>query len=112
LGVALGADPLTFQGLAGVGDLVATCFSPLSRNHRLGEMLAAGMTPLQALAEIGEAVEGVATAEAVGAIAAQAGVEMPIASTVAAALAGHLTVLEAAQRLLERPPASEASSLD
>jgi len=91
---------------------MATCFSPLSRNHRLGVMLAGGMTPMEALQEIGETVEGVATARAVEELAAGSGVEMPIAATVAAALTGRLTVLEAASRLLERPPAAEASSAD
>lgn len=112
LGAALGADPLTFQGLAGVGDLTATCFSPLSRNQRLGALLARGLSREAALAEIGEAVEGVPTAAMAVALAAQVGVEVPIASTVADVLEGKLSVNEGARALLERPPAAEAASAD
>lgn len=103
LGVALGARPLTFQGLAGVGDLAATCFSPLSRNHRLGELLARGRTPDAALAEIGEAVEGASTARVALRIAREAGVELPLAEQVAAVLDGRRTVAEAMSELLSRP---------
>lgn len=103
LGVALGARPLTFQGLAGVGDLAATCFSPLSRNHRLGELLAKGRTPDAALAEIGEAVEGASTARVALRLAREAGVELPLAEQVAAVLDGRRTVAEAMSELLSRP---------
>ena len=58
LGVAAGADPLTFQGLSGMGDLVATSYSPLSRNRRLGELIGQGATLADALASIGETAEG------------------------------------------------------
>lgn len=102
LAVAAGADPLTLQGLAGVGDLAATCFSPLSRNRRLGELLARGSGVTDALDAIGEAVEGVATAPVVVELAARHGVDMPIAEQVVLVLAGRRTVREAMAELLQR----------
>ncbi len=102
IGVALGAEPLTFQGLAGVGDLAATCFSPLSRNYRLGELFAKGASPEDAQAAIGEVVEGAATAPIAAELAARLGVDAPIATSVAAALAGKITVLEVMNALLSR----------
>lgn len=110
LGVALGADALTFQGLAGVGDLAATCFSPLSRNHRLGELLAAGKTPAEAAAAIGEAIEGAASAPVALQLAARAGVAMPITEQVAAVLAGEADLGEALRRLLDRPLREESAT--
>ena len=108
LGVALGADPMTFQGLAGVGDLAATCFSPLSRNRRMGELLAAGYAPKDAESEIGEAVEGVATARANVELAERAGVAAPIAEQVAAVLRGDASVEDAMDALLRRPLGPES----
>ncbi len=102
VGASLGADPLTFQGLAGVGDLFATCFSGLSRNRRLGELLATGMAPGAALAEIGEVVEGAATAPIAEQLALRLGVEAPITSAVSAVLAGQATVAEVMAGLLSR----------
>ena len=107
LGLALGAEPATFSGLAGVGDLTVTCFSPLSRNHRLGELLATGISPAHALSRIGEAVEGAATAAVAVDLARRAGVEMPIAREVAAVLAGERQVGEAMVTLLARRLGSE-----
>lgn len=108
LGVALGARPLTFQGLAGVGDLAATCFSPLSRNRRLGELLAQGKTPSEAIATIGEVAEGATTAAVSLELAKAHGVELPIAEQVAAVLAGRRGVPEAMAELLSRPLTAEA----
>jgi len=102
LGVALGADPLTFQGLAGVGDLAVTCYSPLSRNHRFGELLARGESPATAAALIGEAVEGAATAPVALALAKRLGVDMPIAAQVVAVLDGSASIHQAMQALLGR----------
>lgn len=82
LGVALGAQPLTFAGLAGVGDLMATCYSPHSRNRRLGLALARGCSLGQALADLGEVAEGVNTTLVALRLARQAGVEMPITEQV------------------------------
>ncbi|OAI39937.1 hypothetical protein AYO38_01175 [bacterium SCGC AG-212-C10] len=107
LGTAAGAEPLTFQGLAGVGDLTATCFSPLSRNRRLGELLAAGKSPADALTEIHAAVEGVATAKVALALGARYGVDLPIATQVAAVLEGRTTVAGAMSALLTRPLTGE-----
>ena len=78
LGVALGANPLTFLGLSGLGDLLATCSSDLSRNHTLGKGLAQGRTMEQVLASIGSAVEGVPTTAAALKLARGLAVSMPI----------------------------------
>jgi glycerol-3-phosphate dehydrogenase (NAD(P)+) len=110
LGVALGADELTFQGLAGLGDLAATCFSPLSRNRRFGELLAQGSGVASAREAIGEAVEGVATATVALEVAARHGVELPICAEVAAVVEGRKTVPEAIAGLLARPLRAEASN--
>ena len=77
--VSLGANPLTFLGLAGVGDLFATCTSPLSRNFQLGTKLVAGATLEQAMADLGKTAEGVNTVRAVCAKSAELGVYMPLA---------------------------------
>ena len=84
LGLVMGAETSTFLGLAGVGDLATTCFSPLSRNRRFGELLAQGRSVAEAKASIGEAIEGAATAEIALALARQHGVELPICAEVAA----------------------------
>ncbi|MEW2619933.1 NAD(P)H-dependent glycerol-3-phosphate dehydrogenase [Streptomyces sp. NPDC048106] len=82
LGVELGADPLTFSGLAGLGDLVATCSSPLSRNHTFGTNLGKGMTLEETIAVTSQTAEGVKSCESVLDLARRHGVDMPIAETV------------------------------
>jgi glycerol-3-phosphate dehydrogenase (NAD(P)+) len=83
LGVALGADPLTFAGLAGLGDLVATCSSPLSRNRTFGARLGAGESVAQAQeAAHGQVAEGVISCSSIRELAKRAGVEMPITDVV------------------------------
>ena len=82
LGVALGADPLTFAGLAGLGDLVATCSSPLSRNRTFGEHLGRGETLEQAQAATRQTAEGVKSCLAIRDLARSHGVEMPITEQV------------------------------
>ncbi len=82
LGLALGARQETFMGLAALGDLVLTCTDDQSRNRRFGLAIAAGRSPADAQREIGQIVEGVQAARAVRAVAARAGVEMPIAEQV------------------------------
>ncbi|MEU3032697.1 NAD(P)H-dependent glycerol-3-phosphate dehydrogenase [Streptomyces incarnatus] len=82
LGVVLGADPLTFSGLAGLGDLVATCSSPLSRNHTFGTNLGKGMTLEETVAVTRQTAEGVKSCESVLDLARRHGVDMPIAETV------------------------------
>lgn len=82
LGVAMGGNPLTFQGLAGMGDLIATCSSTLSRNHHVGEELARGRKLDEIVAEMGMVAEGVKTSKAVVDLAAKVDVEVPIAEHV------------------------------
>jgi glycerol-3-phosphate dehydrogenase (NAD(P)+) len=82
LGVAMGADPLTFAGLSGMGDLITTCTSAHSRNHSVGERIAQGMTPEQAVAASPMVAEGVRTAKSVHALSAKYGVQMPISEQV------------------------------
>jgi glycerol-3-phosphate dehydrogenase (NAD(P)+) len=102
LGAALGARAETFLGLAGVGDLTATCFSPLSRNRRMGELLALGRSPEEALRAVGGVVEGVPTAPVALELARRHGVEMPITEQVAAVLRGAESVEGAMAALLGR----------
>lgn len=102
LAVAEGASERTLLGLAGVGDLMATCYSPLSRNHRFGERLAAGDTSAQAMAAAGGVVEGAATAPVALALAARHGLDLPIAEQVNAVISGESSVTEALEALLSR----------
>jgi glycerol-3-phosphate dehydrogenase (NAD(P)+) len=84
LGLALGADPLTFSGLAGVGDLIATCMSPLSRNHSFGVKLGRGMSVDEVVAQTRQTAEGVKSCESILQLARDHGVEVPIIEQVAA----------------------------
>ena len=102
LGAALGADQHTFAGLAGMGDLVATCSSPLSRNRTFGQHLGQGLTAAQARTVTSQTVEGITSCEPVLELARKHGVEMPITEVVAALIAGHLPVIEAAAVLASR----------
>lgn len=107
LGTALGARRETFMGLAGLGDLVLTCTDDQSRNRRLGLALARGDTAKQAMASIGQEVEGYVTARAVNAIAARHEVEMPISEQVYAVLYAGCTPEDATHRLLDRAGKAE-----
>ena len=102
LGSALGADPQTFAGLAGMGDLVATCSSPLSRNRTFGENLGRGMTVASATAVMNQTVEGAASCGPVLELARSHHVEMPITEVVAAVTRNGLPVAEAASMLASR----------
>jgi glycerol-3-phosphate dehydrogenase (NAD(P)+) len=102
LGAALGASPQTFAGLAGLGDLVATCASPLSRNRTFGENVGRGMSVADASSMSGQVAEGVKSSEAVLALARKHGVEMPITEVVAAVVHDGLPVSEAAIMLASR----------
>jgi glycerol-3-phosphate dehydrogenase (NAD(P)+) len=102
LGEALGASFQTFAGLAGMGDLVATCSSPLSRNRTFGLHLAQGMTVEQAKAATGQTAEGATSCAPILELARSRGVEMPITEVVAAVVAGKLPVGDAAAVLLSR----------
>lgn len=105
-GRAYGADPATLMGLSGLGDLVLTSTSPLSRNFSLGAALGRGETLEQATARIGLA-EGVHTCGVLVDLANAQGVEMPVASAVDAVLAGRITIDEAIAELLARPAKPE-----
>ncbi len=107
LGVAAGADPLTFQGLAGVGDLVASSYSPLARNRRLGELVAGGQTLREALEVLGETAEGVTTVPAALRLARTLGVEMPITEGLQRVLSEGQSPQEAIRVLMGREPRSE-----
>ncbi len=107
LGAALGADPLTFAGLAGLGDLVATCASPLSRNRRLGEALAGGRGLADAQRHVGQLAEGVPTTRAAVELARGAGVEMPIAQQMHAVLFEGKDPRQAVYDLMQREPKAE-----
>ncbi|MGO2047645.1 MAG: NAD(P)H-dependent glycerol-3-phosphate dehydrogenase [Brachybacterium tyrofermentans] len=102
LGVALGGRRDTFAGLAGMGDLVATCSSPLSRNHRLGLALGRGLDVRAAAAEVGQTAEGVATARAVSELAARLGIEMPITDAVVDVVDHDARIDEVTTALLAR----------
>jgi glycerol-3-phosphate dehydrogenase (NAD(P)+) len=107
LGVALGAHRDTFMGLAGLGDLVLTCTDDQSRNRRFGLELAAGKTPEQALAAIGQVVEGYPAAMALHGVAARAGVEMPLCAGVYRVLYEGIPARDAVRALMTRPIKSE-----
>lgn len=102
LGAALGADPLTFAGLAGLGDLVATCTSPLSRNRSLGERLGHGQTLAEASAVTRQTVEGVKSCEAIRELGRRCGVEMPLTTHVAAVVHEGMTPAEMLRSLMSR----------
>jgi len=107
LGVAMGADLATFGGLSGIGDLLATCASPRSRNHRVGAELAAGRSLDEIIAGMQETAEGVATTRAALDLAARHHVEMPIAAALAGVLFEGMDVSETIESLLLRSPAPE-----
>jgi glycerol-3-phosphate dehydrogenase (NAD(P)+) len=102
LGVRLGADPLTFMGLAGVGDLIATCMSPLSRNRTFGENLGRGTSVADLLVAGRHTAEGVTSCRAVLELASRSGLEMPIAEAVAAVIDGRRTPREIVELLMSR----------
>lgn len=102
LGLAMGADPYTFSGLAGLGDLVATCSSPLSRNRTFGEELGKGRTVAEIAASTRQVAEGVTSCASIQALADQHGVEMPIVEHVAAVIAGELSPREMITALMSR----------
>ena len=107
LGVALGGEPLTFGGLAGVGDLVATCTSDRSRNRRVGIGLGQGLTLEASVAAVGEVAEGVVSAAPLVALARAHRVELPLCEQVAAMVAGDATPAEALAALAARPAREE-----
>ncbi len=106
LGEVLGAKPETFFGLAGMGDLVVTCWHRSGRNRRAGELIAQGVSQEQALAEIGQVVEGLTTAPVLRELSHRLGVEMPITEGVCAVLSGR-PLHELAADLMGRRPTDE-----
>jgi glycerol-3-phosphate dehydrogenase (NAD(P)+) len=102
LSAALGADPATLMGLAGVGDLIATCMSPLSRNHGFGVNLGRGMTVQQVIAVTRQTAEGVKSCHSVLDLAGRHGVDMPIAAGVTQVIEHGLDPRVLAERLMSR----------
>lgn len=107
LGEALSAQGATFSGLAGLGDLVATCSSPLSRNRSLGERLGRGATLAESIAATKTTAEGVRTAPAILALAKAHQVDVPITEAVVDVLTGQITTADAVRRLMGRSKKSE-----
>jgi len=106
LGEACGAEPETFAGLAGMGDLIVTCFSGFGRNRRAGELIARGATAEEALAQIGQVVEGLTTAPVLRDLSHRLGVELPITEGVCAVLEGT-PLHELLAALMGRQPTEE-----
>lgn len=106
LGEATGARTETFSGLAGMGDLIATCWSRLGRNRRAGELIAQGATAEEAVADVGQVVEGLTTAPTLRDLARRYGVELPITEGVCAVLGGQ-SLGELAAGLMGRRPTAE-----
>ncbi|HKA68958.1 MAG TPA: NAD(P)H-dependent glycerol-3-phosphate dehydrogenase [Actinomycetes bacterium] len=102
LGAALGADPYTFAGLAGLGDLVATCWSPLSRNRTFGEQLGRGQQMAEMLAGTRQVVEGVKSCVSIRELAHHNGVDMPIVDHVVAVVHDGMAPLDMLRSLMSR----------
>lgn len=107
LGHALHADPQTIMGLAGVGDLILTCTDNQSRNRRFGLMLGEGKTVDEAVAAIGQTVEGSRTAREVYRLAQRIGVEMPICEQVYRLIEGEISAEQSVRNLMGREPKAE-----
>ncbi|HWU32507.1 MAG TPA: NAD(P)H-dependent glycerol-3-phosphate dehydrogenase [Marmoricola sp.] len=107
LGMAWGADPLTLMGLAGLGDLVATCSSPLSRNRTFGERLGQGMTTEEVIATTRQTAEGVKSCASLLELARQTGVDAPIAESVDAVVRGVMTPADMVRAFIERDTKAE-----
>jgi glycerol-3-phosphate dehydrogenase (NAD(P)+) len=107
LGVAAGAEPTTFAGLAGTGDVMATCYSPLSRNRRTGEAIARGAAVADAIASAGGVVEGVEATAAACVLAERYGIEMPIAAGLREVLFEGAAASAVIRRLMEREATRE-----
>ena len=107
LGVALGGQRETFMGLAGLGDLVLTCTDDKSRNRRFGLLLASGLSAEEALARIGQAVEGYPGARTVVAVARAHGIDMPICNAIYAVLYENKPAAVVVRDLMSRPIKAE-----
>ena len=102
LGVKLGAEPATFSGLSGIGDLIVTSTSMHSRNRRCGIMIGEGMAPEEAVQKVGMVVEGMYTTDAAYELAQKVGVEMPITEAIYGVVHGEIAAAEAVERLMSR----------
>ena len=111
LGVAAGADLMTFAGLAGIGDVIATCSSALSRNHHVGEELARGKSLQEIVGAMTQVAEGVDTTRAALRLAASLGVEMPITQVTHDVLFEGLEIRQAIADLMGREPVPEWSGM-
>lgn len=107
LGIKLGADPITFMGLSGVGDLLVTCTSPHSRNWRAGKMFGEGSNLEEIQEEIGMAIEGLSTVVAARSLAQEVGVEMPITEAIYEVVYENVDVREAILNLMRREGRAE-----
>ena len=107
LAMALGANPLTLMGLAGLGDLVATCSAPRSRNRTFGEKLGQGLTTEEIYASTRQVAEGAKSCSSLLALARQTGVDAPIAEHVDAVVAGRLTATDMMQAFIQRDTKAE-----
>jgi glycerol-3-phosphate dehydrogenase (NAD(P)+) len=103
---ASGARPETFAGLAGMGDLIVTCWSPSGRNRRAGELIARGATAAEAVAQIGMVVEGLTTAPVLRDLSHRLGLELPITDGVCAVLRG-VGLTDLMEQLMRRAPTTE-----
>jgi glycerol-3-phosphate dehydrogenase (NAD(P)+) len=111
LGVALGANPLTFLGLAGVGDLMLTCTGDLSRNRQLGKELATGKSAREIVSSRKSIAEGYYTAAAVHQLQERTGVEMPISEAVYQVCHQDAPLQSEARRLMTREPKDELAGI-
>ena len=107
LGMTLGGQPATFAGLAGIGDIVATCVSAQSRNRHVGERLGRGEAIEQIVASMDQVAEGVKSTPVVASLARSLGVDMPITEEVRAVIEDGRPAAAAYRALLDRPPTSE-----
>ncbi|MGC8623961.1 MAG: NAD(P)H-dependent glycerol-3-phosphate dehydrogenase [Phycisphaerae bacterium] len=112
LGAAMGAQPRTFSGLAGLGDLATTCFSPGSRNRSFGQWIGQGLSHQEALAKMSGVVEGIATTRSVVALARRGHVDMPITQCLYAVLFEGKSPAAGIAELMSRRPRDERSATD
>lgn len=108
-GTAMGGKEGTFLGLAGVGDLFATCSSPLSRNYRVGQMLARGQKLEEVLSQLGAVAEGVRTTQIISKFSAERGIYMPITQGVNEIVTGGKPVVDVLRSLMQKPPLADVS---
>lgn len=111
MGMALGANQLTFAGLAGIGDLIATCASPLSRNRRAGALFAQGYDHVAVQTHLGQVAEGIATVDAAWRLAQRLDVDVPITERVRAVVWAGKSPLVAVAELMGREPRHELAGL-